>query len=154
MIFLRNYFVNTTDDVDVISVIHETNRAIREAGLSEGLVTILVPGPGAGVAIIEPLPDIVATLKKAAEVFPGGGVETIDRRKSEISIGPRIAAVMLGKTLGLPISQGRLVLAPREEIVVVDFERVSKRREFFVQVMGEAPQKQQQPQRAPAPRKR
>jgi len=62
MILLKNYFVNTTEEVDVMTVIHEVNRTIREANATEGAVTITVPESGAALAIVQPLDDIVEQL--------------------------------------------------------------------------------------------
>lgn len=151
MILLKNYFVNTTEGVDVMSVIHEVNRTIREAAAQEGTVTITVPESGAALTIIEPLPDILGLLKDALKVYPGEGVLTKNRRKEEIDVGPRIAAAMLGKTLSIPLSAGKLVLGAREEPVLIDLEKTGRRREFVVQVAGEGggAQGQQAPGAAP-----
>jgi secondary thiamine-phosphate synthase enzyme len=138
MIFLKNYFVDTTEEVDVVSVIHEINYAIKDSTIQEGLVTVVVTEPGAAVTILEPLPDIVAQFKDTLEIFPGEG-ETLSRRKESIPVAPRIKAAMLGKTVHIPCKDGKLVLGPREEVVLVDFEKSAKRREFYVQVMGETP---------------
>lgn len=154
VIFLKNYFINTTQEIDVLPVIHEVHRTLRESNIPDGLVTVMVPGPGAGLTIVEPLPDVVGRLKEALGSFPGEGTGTMNRRKEEIPVGPRISAAMLGKSLQVPVSGGKLVLGPREEIVLVDFEREGKRREFFIQVMGEPPPQPQQPARGPAPRRR
>lgn len=143
MIFLRNYFVNTTDKTDVLSVIHEVTRTIREANATEGLLTIIVPAPGAALTIIEPLPDIVEKLREAIRIFPGEGAETKNRRKDEISIGPRVAAAMLGKSIAIPIKDGKLLLAPREEPVLIDLETGGRRREFCVQIVFEGGEEQQ-----------
>lgn len=148
MILLRNYFVNTTGALDIISVIHETNRAIREAGISEGAVNITVPAPGGAIAIIETLPDLIKQLKAAIAIFPGEGMETKNRRKEEIAVGPRVAAAILGKTIQIPVSRGRLVLGPREEPVLIDLEKSGRRREFYVQVTGEGGEQAQQVGRA------
>jgi len=155
MILLKNYFVNTTGEVDVHSVIHEVNRTIREAAATEGSVIIIVPEAGAALAVIEPLPDIVGLLKDALRVFPGEGVLTKNRRKEEIDVGPRIAAAMLGKSLHIPLSGGKLVLGAREEPVLIDLEKGGRRREFCVQVMAEAAgAEQQRPAGRPAGRPR
>jgi len=138
MIFLKSYFVNTTIEVDVISVIHEVNRAIREANVPTGLATIVVTEPGGAITVLEPLPELVAQFKEALEVFPGEGIETLSRRKEPIPVAPRIKAAMLGKSIQIPFDNQRLILGPREEVVIVDFEKTGKRREFYVQVMGEA----------------
>jgi len=149
MIFLRNYFVNTTDKPDVFSVIHEVNRTIRESKAKEGLATILVPAPGGAITIIEPLPDIVEKFKEAIRVFPGEGAETKNRRREEIAIGPRVAAAMLGKSVGIPIKDGKLLLGLREEPVLVDLETRGGRREFYVQITGESGEEQQGGQKVP-----
>lgn len=155
VIFLRNYFINTTEEIDVLSVIHEVTRTLRESTIPDGLVTVIVPGPGGALTIVEPLPDVLDRLKEALGQFPGEGTQTVNRRKEEIPVGPRISAAMLGKSVQIPVSAGKFVLGPREEVVLIDFEREGRRREFTVQVMGEAPQQQQQQQgRGPAPRRR
>lgn len=154
MIFLKSYFVNTTSNVDVVSIIHEVNRAVRESNIPDGLVTVSAPGPGAAVTIIEPLPDIVAGLKNTLQAFSGGLADTKNRRKEEIEIRPRVLAAMIGKSVQLPAKAGKLVIGPREEIVIVDMEKGGLRREFYVQVMGDAPQQAQQPQRGAPPRRK
>lgn len=143
MIFLRNYFLNTTDKVDVMSVIHEVMRTIRESRAQEGLVTIVVPAPGGAVTIIEPLPDIMEKLKEAIRIFPGEGTETKNRRKEDIPIGPRIAAAVLGKSISIPVKDGKLVLGPREEPVIIDLEDTARRREFCVQISADTPEAKQ-----------
>jgi len=153
MILLKNYFVNTTDGVDVLTVIHEVQRTIREAGATEGTVTVIVPEAGAALAVIQPLPEIVELLKEALKVYPGEGVLAKTRRKEEIDVGPRIAAAMLGKSLTIPLSEGKLVLGSREEPVLIDLEKTGRRREFSVQVVTEAAQ-QQRPAGRPAQRPR
>jgi thiamine phosphate synthase YjbQ (UPF0047 family) len=137
MIYLKNYFVNTTSEVDVMTIIHEVNQTIRESGAIEGTVNISVPEAGGALALIEPLPDIMDIFKEALRIFPGEGMRTKSKRKEEIDVGPRIAAAMLGKSLQIPISKGKLILGVREEPVLIDLEKGAKRREFYVQVIGE-----------------
>jgi len=138
MIFFKNCFVNTTKDVDVISIIHDVRFAVRDSGVTEGLATVIVPDPGASVTIIQPLDEVIEELKDALKVFPGEGKETKTRRKEPVKVGARIKAAMLGKSLSIPFREGKLVLGVREEIVLVDFEEDAKRREYVVQVLGDA----------------
>ncbi len=79
----------------------------------------------------------MAELKEALKVFPGEGKETKTRRKEPVKVAARIKAAMLGKSLSVPIRDGKLILGAREEIVLVDFEEDAKRREYVVQVQGE-----------------
>lgn len=137
MIFLRNYFIDTTNSVDVISIIHEVGRTIRESNIKDGFVNILVPAPGGGLAILEPLPDIVSKFKEALQIFPVAGADTKNRRKEEISIAPRVVSAIVGKTMQVPFAVQKLLLGPREEIILFDMELTAKRREFYVQVVGD-----------------
>ena len=139
MIFLKKYYVNTTPEVDVLSLIHDIRYAIRDSKATEGLVTVTVPAPAAGVVILEALPELMEQLKTALTIFPGEGIEALTRRKEAVAVGPRIKGAMLGRSLTLPLTHGELVLAPREEVMLVDFETIVQRREFVVQVMSEAP---------------
>jgi len=139
MIFLKNYFVTTTAAVDVQTVIHEVRRTVQDSKIVEGLAIVTVPEAGGALAILEPLPAIIEQFKEALRIFPGEGVETQSRRKEEISVGPRIAAAMLARSLQIPVSGGRLLLGAREEPVLIDLERRISRREFYVQVIGDAP---------------
>jgi thiamine phosphate synthase YjbQ (UPF0047 family) len=153
MILLKNYFVDTTEDIDLISIIHEINRSIRESKITDGLATIVVPSPGGALLVAEPLPEVIEGLKGAIRVFPGEGTEAKNRKKEEFAIWPRVAASMIGKTLAIPFAGGKLVLGAREEVLLVDLETTGRRREFYVQASGEAPQ-QDEPQRGAAPRRR
>lgn len=137
MIFLKNYFINTTNEVDIISIIHDVNRVIRDSKIIDGVVTVVVPEPGGSLTILEPLPELIKQLKDTLLIFPGEGVETLSRRKEPVAVAPRIKAAMLGKSVVLPLEKGKLVLGPREEIVLIDFEKDGRRREFYVQVMGD-----------------
>ncbi len=138
MILLKNYYVNTTSEIDVLTIIHEINATIQESGITEGAVNIIVPEPGGALAIIEPLADITEQFKEALKIFPGEGIRTKDKRKEEIDVGPRIAAAMLGNAIQIPFTKGKLVLGAREEPVLIDLEKAVKRREFYVQVIGES----------------
>ncbi len=150
MIFLRNYFIATTDAVDVLSVVHEVNRTIRESSVLEGQATIVVPEPGAGLVIAEPLPDVLTGIAEAAERLGSGAEKTLTRRKEEVTVPPRVAAALVGRSLTIPISAGKLRLGVREEPLLVDLERQSLRRELLVQIVGEGGGQEQQ-QRGASP---
>lgn len=137
MIFHRNYFFNTTSKVDVMSVIHEVNRAIRESGVKDGLAIAYLPEAGGALTIIEPLPGILEKFKETLKLFLDRESKVKNRLKEDVDVGPRVAAAMLQKTLSIPFNEGRLVMGNREEPMLIDFMTAVGRRELFVQVMGD-----------------
>lgn len=67
MIFLRNYYVNSTKNTDVFLITHDVKRAVRESGIESGLITVLIPGGGAGVALMEEDPKIHQEFRELVE---------------------------------------------------------------------------------------
>ena len=116
MIFLKNYFVNTTKAVDCIPIIHDVRYAIRDSQVANGLVTVTIPASGAGLMISE---------------------RGKEEEKNNLS---RPA------TLSIPLRNKELLLDPKQMIYLVDFSDTGKRREFYVQVFGDNPPAQQPPQ--------
>lgn len=151
VIHLKNYFVNTTNGMDVISVIHEVNRAIKESSIPDGVVIVTA---GCAVTVIEPLPEIISSLKKTLMALPCEWTETKNTRGDEIGVGPRVLGALVGKSLQLPLKGGKLIMGPREEVVIIDMEKGGLRREFYVQVSGDTPAAQREPQRGAPPRRK
>jgi secondary thiamine-phosphate synthase enzyme len=137
MIFLKNYYTRTTDKVDVISIHADVMYAVRDSEAIEGLVTITSPAGGAAITVIEKLPEAHDALKEALAVYPAEGKKATTRRKEEIDLGARVKAAMLGRSLSVPLKEGKLMLGHREEIILIDCETTAKRREYVIQVMGE-----------------
>lgn len=137
MIFLKNYYTQTTEKVDVISIHADVMYAVRDSEATEGLVTIASPAGGAAITVIEKLPEAYDALKDALAVYPAEGKKATTRRKEEIDLGARVKAAMLGRSLSVPFKDGKPLLGHREEIILIDCEATAKRREYIVQVMGD-----------------
>ena len=137
MIFLKSYFVNVTPDIDLLPITSDVRYAVRDAGGKNGLVTIMIPGSGAAVTVLEPLPEVIEELKIALEIFAGEGAQCKDKKKEQVFIGPRVQAAMIGRSITLPITESRIAMEPYEEIYLIDLDKRTRRREFLVQVFSE-----------------
>ncbi|MBI4237498.1 MAG: YjbQ family protein [Deltaproteobacteria bacterium] len=140
MIFLKKYYVNTTDQWDCLPITHEVRYAIRDANVPAGLVTVLVAGPGASVTLGEGLPEVVAGLRGVLKRWgePAQGGKAKDQWRQPMDVEPRVLAALLGRSVQIPFDNGRLCLDPYSDVLLCDFETKGRRREFVVQVMGEA----------------
>lgn len=136
MIFLKKCFVTTTPGVDVLSIFHDVRYAIGDAKMTEGLVSVVIPEPGASLLILEMLPEIVEKMRESLTAWFAVEGEALSKRKEPIAIAPWIRSALVGRSLSVPFHDGALLLAPREEIVLVDFEGSVQRREVVIQVMG------------------
>lgn len=138
MLFTKRYYVNTTDEVDVISVIHECRYAVRDSKSSDGLLTAIVPQSGASLVIMPAISDVIDELKASMDVFGSEAGSAVDKLKRERAIGPIIQSTILGRTVHVPFQDGALILDPYDEIFLVDFERWRGRREIVIQILSEA----------------
>jgi len=139
MIFLRNYYVNTTVKTDVLLITHDVKRAVRESGVPSGLVTVLIPGATAGVALLENDPKIHEELKKWVETqIPAETGPRPNRRSGTGRSDAHLRAALIGLSLSIPLQDGKLMLGAWQEVVLFDFDDSKVgRREITIQVMGE-----------------
>ncbi len=145
MIFLRNYYVNTTQKTDVLVISHDVKRAVRESGIPSGVVTVLVPGATAGVAILENDPKIYEEYKTWVEAqFPTSSGPRPNRRSGSGRNEAHLRANLIGLSISLPLQDGKLMIGAWQEVVLFDFDD-SKigRREITIQIFGDTPAKPQ-----------
>lgn len=136
--FLRNYYVNSTGKVDTHLITHEVKRAIREAGIANGTLTVLIPGATAGVTLLEGDSKIHEEYRKWVESqIPESEGTRPNRRSGTGRISSHLRAALVGLSLVLPVQEGRLMVGPWQEVVLYDFEDKPTRREITVQVVGD-----------------
>lgn len=141
MIFLRNYYVNTTQKTDVLVITHDVKRAVRESGIPSGTVNILIPGATAGVTLLESDPKIYEGLKNWVEgQFPAIPGARPSRRSGSGKDEAHLRAALIGLTLAIPLQDGKLMTGAWQEVVLFDFDDSKVgRREITIQIQGDAP---------------
>jgi secondary thiamine-phosphate synthase enzyme len=130
--------LETKGDTDLIDVTHSVARAVKDSGISSGVVTVFVPGSTAGVTTIEYEGGAIADLKKAIErIAPRGIHYDHDARWGDGNGYSHIRAALLGPSLAVPFSSSKLLLGTWQQIIVVDFDNRPRRREVIVQIIGD-----------------
>ena len=142
MMFLRNYYVNTTAKTDLHLITHDVKRAIRESEILNGTLTVLIPGATAGVVLLEEDTKIQEAYRDWIESqVPASEGARPNRRSGTGRESAHIRAALVGHTLSLPVQDGKLMIGSWQEVVLLDFDDKIGRREITIQVNGEgAPQ--------------
>ena len=113
-------------------------KALRDSGISSGIVTVFVPGSTAGVTTIEYESGAIVDFKKAVDrIAPKGIHYDHDARWGDGNGYSHIRASLLGPSLTVPFSSSRLLLGTWQQIIVVDFDNGPRRRELIIQIVGE-----------------
>jgi len=143
MLFQKSYWVNVTDDVDVLPLIHDVKLAIRESGVEQGLLTIHIPdGSGAVLLAPEGLEDDRAFRRWIKDW-------TVERKGQGEPPSLAYIASALGPTITLPLDRREMVIDVRAGIFMVDLTNKATRRQYYVSIFSETPQ---QPQAGARPR--
>ena len=112
--------------------------AVTRHGFVHGQALVFVPGSTAGVTTIEfeegLLEDFPALFDRIA---PRGAGYQHEARWHDGNGHSHVRASLLGPSLTVPFSDGRLLLGTWQQVVLVDFDVRPRRREVIVQLTGE-----------------
>jgi len=124
-------------DADMIKITDEVKEAVRQTGLSDGTVTLFVPGATGALTTLEYEPGVVEDMQTALDV-----VAPADRHyQHNVNLGDgnghsHVRAGLVGPSLVVPFVDGRLTLGIYQNIVFCDFDARPRERSIVVQVMG------------------
>ncbi len=129
---------NTKGNDDMVDITPKVQDALSGSGLSDGIVTVFVPGSTASVTTIEYEPGLVKDLPRAMEkLAPKGARYDHDARWGDGNGHSHVRASTIGPGLVVPFQNGRLMLGTWQQIVFIDFDNRPRARNVIVQAMGE-----------------
>jgi len=99
---------------------------------------VSVVGSTAGVTTIEFEPGAIADLNRVFEALaPRSGDYEHHRRWGDDNGSSHVRAALLGPSVTLPIVNGEIVLGTWQQIMLLEFDTRSRKREMVIQVIGE-----------------
>jgi secondary thiamine-phosphate synthase enzyme len=130
--------LTTRGNTDIHDITDLVQNVVGGQGLSEGNVTLFVPGSTGGLTTIEYEPGLLKDLPEAFErLAPSGKRYHHDDTWGDGNGHSHVRAALLGPSLVVPFSSGKLLLGTWQQIVFIDFDVRARKREIVVQVMGE-----------------
>jgi len=124
-------------NADMVKITEEVAEAVKQAGLSDGTVTVFVPGATGALTTLEFEPGVVADVQKALDVVaPAAGYYRHNVNLGDGNGHSHVRAGLLGPSLTIPFVDGRLTLGRYQSIVFCDFDSRPRERSLVVQVMG------------------
>ena len=138
MIVTGRITLQTRGECDVIDVTPQVAREVAASGVAGGTVTVFVAGSTAGVTTIEYEDGAVADFARLWDrIAPRDLSYEHDRRWGDGNGYAHIRASMLGCSLVVPFTEGRLLLGTWQQIVLVDFDNRPRSRQVVLQIMGD-----------------
>ena len=130
--------IATRGQGDAHDITRLVSDVVAESGLGDGIVTVSVVGSTAGVTTIEFESGAIADLNLVFEALaPRSGDYEHHRRWGDDNGSSHVRAALLGPSVTLPIVNGEIVLGTWQQIMLLEFDTRSRKREMVIQVIGE-----------------
>jgi len=130
--------LDTRGENDTHDLTGHVRQAVAQSGLSDGTITVFVPGSTAGVTTLEFEPGVVADLGELFEaIAPRQKLYRHEEAWHDGNGHSHVRAALLGPSLTIPFTGGELLLGTWQQVVLVDFDNRSRRRKVHFQIVGE-----------------
>jgi len=130
--------VSTRGESEILDLTERVQEVVGRHGFVEGQALVFVPGSTAGLTTLEYEPGLLQDLPAAFERLAPRDLPYAHEQAWHDGNGhSHVRASLLGPSLTVPFSRGRLLLGTWQQIVLLDFDNRPRRREIVVQLSGE-----------------
>jgi secondary thiamine-phosphate synthase enzyme len=138
MIITKTLEVQTKGHGDILDLTTRVVEIVAQSKLKDGVVTIFATGSTAGITTIEYEPNLVMDFNEMFQkIAPEGAPYHHDNTWGDRNGYAHVRASLLGASLVIPFSDGKLALGTWQQMVLVDFDERPRQRKVVVQLMGE-----------------
>ncbi len=128
----------TKGNAEMTDLTSKAARALERSGLEAGVVVVFAFGATGAVTTIEYEPGLVEDMKDALERIAPKEIEYAHNQRWGDGNGhSHIRASVIGPSLTVPFSEGKLMLGTWQQIVFLDLDNRPRYRRVVVQIMGE-----------------
>lgn len=136
-VLTRTISFSTQGEGDVIDITQQLNHLLRESGLTAGTVTVFAPGATGAVTTLEFEPGVVHDFQQLfARIVPADDPYRHNLLLADGNGHSHVRAGLLGPSLVIPFTEGRLTLGTWQEAVFVCFDSRPRDRRLVAQFMG------------------
>jgi secondary thiamine-phosphate synthase enzyme len=137
-VFRETFSLESKGDCDILDITSKVAGIVGESGISEGIGMAFVSHSTAAISCVEYEPGLVSDLKELYEkLAPKGARYGHDARWGDGNGHAHVRATLQGPSFSFPVADGRPVLGTWQQIILMDYDNRSRRREVSVTVVGE-----------------
>ena len=132
-----SFSLNSKGNCDIIDITDRVQQIVSENNFTEGNVLVFVPGSTAGITTIEYEPGLLKDYPKFFDkIIPQNQEYQHDKTWHDGNGHSHIRASLQGASFTVPFKDKSLILGTWQQIIFVDFDNRSRRREIIVQITG------------------
>jgi secondary thiamine-phosphate synthase enzyme len=129
--------VSTHGNSEVVDITPHIVDILKQQKMKEGHVTIFVVGSTASISTTEFEPGLRKDIPEMLErIAPSNARYHHDDTWGDGNGHAHVRASILGPSLTVPFSEGKLLLGIWQQIILIDFDNKARHRDIVVQLMG------------------
>ena len=122
---------------DIKNITSQINQAIIDSTIKNGMVNIFVVGSTGSVTTIEYEPGVVEDLKRTIdEIAPQNQEYEHEKAWHDGNGHSHVQAALIGPSLTIPVRSSRMTLGTWQQVVVINHDNRSRKREIEVTITG------------------
>jgi secondary thiamine-phosphate synthase enzyme len=123
---------------DVHDITPRLREILSESGLREGVLSVILAGSTGGITTIEYEPGLLKDLAELLEkILPSDKSYHHDAAWGDGNGFSHLRSALIGASMCIPISSGKLILGTWQQVVFIDFDNRPRNRTLHVQLVGE-----------------
>jgi len=130
--------LDTRGNADILDITDEVQAALNQSALHNGILTVFSASSTSALTTIEYESGALSDLRRLMdEIIPANQHYAHNARWGDGNGHSHVRAALLGPSLTVPFVRGHLTLGTWQQIIFIDFDNRSRRRELIVQIIGE-----------------
>lgn len=132
-----SFSLNSKGNCDIVDITDRVQQIVTENNFSEGNALVFVPGSTAGITTIEYEPGLLKDYPKFFDkIIPQNQEYQHEKTWHDGNGHSHIRASLQGASFTMPFKDKSLILGTWQQIIFVDFDNRSRKREIIVQITG------------------
>ncbi|MEF8878984.1 MAG: secondary thiamine-phosphate synthase enzyme YjbQ [Candidatus Thermoplasmatota archaeon] len=130
--------IKTKGEVDIIDLTEQVQKIVDKSKIKEGIATVFNPGSTGSITTIEYEPGLKKDIPRILQEIAPKGVHYDHQETWHDDNGhSHVRASLIGPSLTVPIRNGEVVHGTWQQIVFMEFDTKSRKRDIVVQIIGE-----------------
>ena len=137
-VFTETARYSTKGYADIINITPDVMNFVKKNKITNGNVTVFVPGSTGGITTIEHEPGLLRDIPEfLEEIIPSNKRYHHDDTWGDGNGFSHLRAALIGPSLSVPVVDEKLTLGTWQQIILLDFDNRSRSRNVVFQVIGE-----------------
>jgi secondary thiamine-phosphate synthase enzyme len=133
----KEHSFRTQGDGTIIDLTGSLESALAESGVETGQLVVFVPGSTGAVTTIELEPGLIKDLPEFFErIVPSNREYHHDATWGDGNGFSHVRAALVGPSLSIPVSRGRMTLGTWQQVVFLEFDNRARRRTVQISIVG------------------